>query len=149
MVKGKKQMQGKQSGFTLVELVVVIIILGVLSAVALPKFVNLSGEARNAAVKGVGAAASTGFAINYAARKASSAAAVGVTGTNATICAANGAGLAPVMTGGFPAGYSVIPGALTTSCATVGQDGQSGTCIVRDATLNSASATVTYICANP
>lgn len=37
-------------GFTLIELVVVIVILGVLSVTALPKFIDLSGDAREAAL---------------------------------------------------------------------------------------------------
>jgi len=40
----------KQKGFTLIELVMVIVILGVLSAVALPKFANLSQDARHASL---------------------------------------------------------------------------------------------------
>jgi MSHA pilin protein MshA len=46
--------RSKQRGFTLIELVVVIIILGILAAFAVPKFMGLEGEARIAAVKSIG-----------------------------------------------------------------------------------------------
>lgn len=46
----------KQKGFTLIELVVVIIILGILAVTALPKFVNLQGEARASTLQGMKAA---------------------------------------------------------------------------------------------
>ena len=43
----------KQQGFTLIELVVVIVILGILAVTAAPKFMNLQGDARNASLAGL------------------------------------------------------------------------------------------------
>ena len=63
----------KQSGFTLVELVVVVAVVGVLAVVATPKIVGVATNARQASLEGVAAALTAASARNYATYGANSA----------------------------------------------------------------------------
>jgi len=55
-----------QPGFTLIELIAVIAILGILAATALPKFIDLSGDAKTAKSAGVAGAIASSATIQYA-----------------------------------------------------------------------------------
>lgn len=72
-------MKKQQSGFTLIELIMVIVILGILAAFALPKFADLSGDARYSTINGALGSVRSASAIVHAAALAGNA--TGPTGT--------------------------------------------------------------------
>ncbi|MFD2231970.1 type II secretion system protein [Alkalimarinus sediminis] len=61
-----QKMNKKQAGFTLIELVMVIVILGILSAFALPRFADLTDDARQASISGAIGAMKSASAITHA-----------------------------------------------------------------------------------
>jgi MSHA pilin protein MshA len=79
-----------QKGFTLIELIMVIVILGILSAFALPKFADLSGNAQSASIQGALGAVKSGAAIAHAQFLANGSSGTTVTLEGATIDIVNG-----------------------------------------------------------
>ncbi len=142
-----------QKGFTMIELIVVIVILGILAAMAIPKFIDLSSNAGTSATQGVAGAVSSGSATNYAAKLVGNAYTV-INGTNAATCTtavltplisgvtlANGAGAAASNTT-----FNVTAGVTnTTSC--VGNAGAATGCVFQGQKGSSFEATV--ICTGP
>lgn len=62
---GVNVMKKQNSGFTLIELVVVIVILGILSATAVPRFANLTDDANKAVADGIAGAIVSAAVIEF------------------------------------------------------------------------------------
>jgi MSHA pilin protein MshA len=109
----------KQGGFTLIELVVVITILGILAAFAVPRFASLEGQARLAATQSIAGSVRSGAALAHAlwlAQGDPSSTTVTMEGNAITMANGypNAATIASTLAESPPTGFTLTVGATTT-----------------------------------
>lgn len=113
----------KQKGFTLIELIMVVVILGILSAVALPRFADLGSEARTASLNGLAGALKSASAVVHAKWLAA--------GSTGTSVAMEGGTTVTTTAAGYPdavaAGITTAAQVNTTTDYPVSADAAGGT----------------------
>jgi MSHA pilin protein MshA len=130
-----------EQGFTLIELVVVIVILAILAAVAIPKYVSLQTDARDAAAKGFAGAASSWSAMNYAKFIVAGGTGTGVTQVN------NSFSCSSIGTTAFSSAPALMNfNGSVSGCGTAGA--VVTTCTVTHSSVGSTSQPISLVCTN-
>ena len=121
-------MKRTQAGFTMIELIVVIVILGILAATALPKFLDLRTEANESALDGMVGTLTSAMTVNYAGCSATGHQAVANKCTAVVDCE----DAWDLVQGGAVSGYTITAAALpantgSTANCTIEQDSSGDT----------------------
>lgn len=132
-------MKKAQQGFTLIELVMVIVILGVLAAVAIPKFIDLKSDASSASVNGVAGALSSGSAINYSLYSAR-----GLTGTGVVSVTSCDGAKALLQGAAYPSGGGTYLGGNNGTATFTATAGSVNSCLLTFTPSSGSQATAAY-----